>query len=167
MEIAENIAYPDGMPGQSLFENRGLLGHELGHHWWGDAVTPYVHNDMWIKEGPAEYTGHLVEEWLGGTEAFVNAVKNNQFDVLKNSHVQDGGFQPLSPMPDPYIYGHHTYYKGAAVLHNLRGYLGDSLFRQTMQGVQQQFADSAVDANAFRDALELVSRADLDPVFDA
>ncbi len=167
LEIPTNVAYPDFMTSQPIADNRALFSHELGHHWWGDAVTPYVHNDMWIKEGPAEYTGHLVEEWLGGTEAFVNAVKNNQFDVLKNSHVQDGGFQPLSPMPDPYIYGHHTYYKGAAVLHNLRGYLGDSLFRQTMQGVQQQFADSAVDANAFRDALELVSGADLDPFFDA
>ncbi|MBK8338885.1 MAG: hypothetical protein IPK99_02215 [Flavobacteriales bacterium] len=167
LEIPTNVAYPQFMTNQPVADNRALFSHELGHHWWGDAVTPYVHNDMWIKEGPAEYTGHLVEEWLGGTEAFVNAVKNNQYDVLKNSHLQDGGFQPLSPMPDPYIYGHHTYYKGASVLHNLRGYLGDTLFQQTMLGVQQQFADSAVDANGFRDALELVSGVDLDPFFNA
>ena len=167
LEIPTNVAYPDFMTGQPVADNRALFTHELGHHWWGDAVTPYVHNDMWIKEGPAEYSGHLVEEWIGGTEAFVAAVKNNQLDVLKNSHLQDGGFQPLSPMPDPYIYGHHTYYKGAAVMHNLRGYLGDSLFRQTLQGVQQQFSDSAVDANGFRDALESVAGVDLDPFFNA
>ena len=40
LEIAQNIAYPDFMPGQSLFNNRGLLAHELGHQWWGIRVSP-------------------------------------------------------------------------------------------------------------------------------
>ncbi|MEO8588707.1 MAG: M1 family aminopeptidase, partial [Flavobacteriales bacterium] len=125
LEIPTNVAYPDFMTTQSVSSNRGLFTHELGHHWWGDVVTPHIHNDMWLKEGPAEYSAHLIEEWIGGEAAFVKVVKDNQLYVLKQAHVDDGGFQPLSPMPDEYIYGTHTYYKGAAVVHNLRGYLGD------------------------------------------
>lgn len=167
LEIPENVAYPDFMNSQSLFDNRGLFGHELGHHWWGDAVTPRTHNDMWFKEGPAEYSGHLLEEWAFGEEAFVDVVKDNHLYVLEQAHLQDGGFQALSPMPDPYIYGLHTYYKGASVLHNLRGYLGDTLFRQAMHAVQLAHANSTLDATGFKDALEVATGADLDPFFDA
>src|SRR5690606_25967486 len=166
LEIPTNIAYPDFMTGQSLFQNRGLFTHELGHHWWGDMVTPHTQQDMWLKEGPAEYAGHLVEEWLGGESAFVDVVKDNQLYVLKNAHMQDGGFQPLSPMPDPHIYGLTTYYKGASVMHNMRGYLGDSMFRQGMEEVQQLHAYSTLDAAGFRDALQASTGYDLHPFFE-
>ncbi|HEY0978522.1 MAG TPA: M1 family aminopeptidase [Flavobacteriales bacterium] len=165
LEIPSNIAYPDFMTTQSDADNRALFAHELGHHWWGDMVTPYTHNDMWVKEGPAEYSGHLLEEWIDGPQGLVEAVKSNQLYVLRQAHLQDGGFQALSPMPDEHIYGLHTYYKGASVMHNLRGYLGDTLFRQAMQGVQVEAAFSALSAEGFRDALELVSGADLHPFF--
>jgi len=165
LEIPTNIAYPDFMPTQSFAENRGLFTHELGHHWWGDMVTPRTQQDMWLKEGPAEYSGHLVEEWLGGEAQFTDVVKDNQLYVLKQAHIQDGGFQPLSPMPDPYIYGLTTYYKGASVMHNLRGYLGDTLFRQGMHDAQQQHAYETLDAAGFRDALEATTGYDLHPFF--
>lgn len=165
LEIPTNIAFPDFMTAQPQADNRGLLSHELGHHWWGDMVTPRTQQDMWLKEGPAEYSKHLVEEWIGGQPAFVNAVKDNQLYVLKNADAQDGGFQPLSPMPDPYIYGLTTYYKGASVVHNLRGYLGDTLFRQGMHQVQQLHAYTTLDAAGFRDALEATTGYDLHPFF--
>jgi len=165
LEIAENIAYPDFMPEQSLFDNRGLFGHELGHHWWGDNVTPRIHNHMWLKEGPAEYSGHLLEEWAFGHDAFVDVVKDNMKYVLEEAHLQDGGFQALSPMPDEHIYGLHTYYKGAAVMHNLRGYLGDTLFRQGMSAVQLDLALSAMDPAGFQAALEASTGADLSDFF--
>ncbi|HMN06163.1 MAG TPA: M1 family aminopeptidase [Flavobacteriales bacterium] len=165
LEIPTNIAYPDFMPGQPQADNRRLLTHELGHHWWGNIVTPHTQQDMWLKEGPAEYSAHLVEEWVGGPTALRNTVNDNQLRVLKTAHVQDGGFQALSPMPDPYIYGIHTYYKGASVLHNLRGYLGDSLFRQGMHDVQLLYAYQTLDAAGFRDALEASTGYDLHPFF--
>ena len=91
MEIATNVAYPEFMNNESLMENRGLFAHELAHHWWGNKVTPRTHNDMWLKEGPAEYSGHLLEEWAFGDEAFVDVVKDNHLDVLTNAHLDDGG----------------------------------------------------------------------------
>ena len=165
LEIPTNIAYPDFMPTQSLLDNRGLFTHELGHHWWGNMVTPHTQQDMWLKEGPAEYSAHLVEEWIGGQAAFDAVVKDNQLYVLRQANNQDGGYQPLSPMPDPYIYGITTYNKGAAVLHNLRGYLGDTLFRQGMYDAQTAHAYSTLDAAGFRDALEASTGYDLHPFF--
>lgn len=165
LEIPTNIAFPDFMPTQTQAQNRRLLTHELGHSWWGDMVTPRTQQDMWLKEGPAEYSAHLVEEWIGGEEAFVNTVKDNQLYVLQRAHMQDGGFQPLSPMPDPYIYGLTTYYKGASVMHNLRGYMGDTLFSQAMHDIQAAHAYQTLDAIGFRDALEASSGLDLGPFF--
>jgi aminopeptidase N len=165
LEIPTNITYPDFMPSQSVLENRGLFTHELGHHWWGDLVTPRTQQDMWMKEGPAEYSAHLIEEWLGGQTAFENIVKDNQLYVLREANVQDGGFQPLSPMPDEYIYGLTTYYKGAAVMHNLRGYLGDTLFRQAMHDVLAAHSYETLDAAGLRDALEASTGYDLHPFF--
>jgi hypothetical protein len=167
LEIPTNIAYPQFMTGQTNQRNRELLAHELGHQWWGDMVTPYIHNDMWLKEGPAEYTSHLVEEWISGRPGLVKAVKDNLIFILRQAHVDDDGFQALSPMPDPHIYGTHTYYKGAAVMHNLRGYLGDEVFRQAMRDIQTQFAYTTITAEGFKDHLETVTGQDLDPFFDA
>lgn len=167
LEIPTNIAYPDFMTGQSVLENRALFTHELGHHWWGDHITPHVHNDMWLKEGPAEYSGHLIEEWIGGRTPFIKAVKDNHNFILRQAHRDDDGFQPLSPMPDPHIYGTHTYKKGASVMHNLRGYLGDALFQQALRGVQADHAERTITAAQFRDALEAHSGVDLHPFFDA
>ncbi len=166
LEIPTNIAYPAFMTGESIAANNRLLTHELAHHWWGDAVTPYIHNDMWLKEGPAEYSAHLLEEWLYGEEEFIDIVKDNQLDVLENAHIDDGTFQALSPMPDEYIYGTHTYYKGASVMHNLRGYMGDELFRQAMSGVQENLEYQTMTPEQFRDELEAESGYDLHPFFD-
>lgn len=167
LEIPTNVAYPDFMTGQPVSQNRRLLTHELGHHWWGDVVTPCLHNHMWLKEGPAEYSAHLVEEWNGGYAGLEKAVKDNLVFVLRQAHVNDDGHQALSPMPDEHIYGTHTYYKGAAVMHNLRGYLGDSLFRHAMRTLQVELANTTMCPDAFRLALEQATGADLQPFFDA
>ena len=166
LEIPTNIAYPQYMVDQSIISNNNLLSHELGHHWWGDIVTPHIHNDMWLKEGPAEYCSHLLTEWLYGQEDFVDQVKTNQLDVLRNAHIDDEGFYALSPMPDPVIYGTHTYYKGASVMHNLRAYMGDELFRTAMTAMQTNHMYEDVTPEQFRDYLEEASGLELNDFFD-
>lgn len=166
LEIVTNIAYPTSMLSAALISNGRLSSHELGHHWWGDHIALATHNDMWLKEGPAEYSAHLYVEWTYGEQDFIDAVKSNQLFVLEEAAEQDGGYFALSPMPDPQIYGRHTYYKGAAVLHNLRGYLGDDLFRVAMTEVQQNHGEESFTPDSFRDWLEDASSEDLNPFFD-
>lgn len=167
LEIPTNIAYPVFMVGEGLVSNGGLFSHELGHHWWGDLVAPTLHNHMWLKEGPAEYSSHLFVEWKDGEEAFIETVKDNQLFVLEQAHIDDNGFHPMSPMPDEEIYGRHTYYKGASVLHNLRAYLGDELFRSGMQSVIATLYDSHMDATLFAETLESATGVDMAPFFNA
>ena len=167
LEIPTNIAYPRSMMEQSNFANGDLFAHELGHHWWGDLVAPTIHNHMWLKEGPAEYSSHLFVEWKDGHEAFVDLVKDNQQFVLEECHVQDEGFHPLSPMPDEHIYGRHTYYKGASIIHNLRAYLGDEVFRTASHDVIAARFDSHMDVADFELLLEEATGEDLTPFFEA
>ena len=167
LEIPTNIAYPRFMMEQSNFANGDLFAHELGHHWWGDLVAPTIHNHMWLKEGPAEYSSHLFVEWKDGHNAFVDLVKDNQLFVLEECHIQDEGFHPLSPMPDAHIYGRHTYYKGASILHNLRAYLGDSLFREASQDVIAARYDSHMDVADFEELLEASTGMNMTPFFEA
>ena len=167
LEIPTNIAYPQFMVGEGLVANGDLFSHELGHHWWGDLVAPTIHNHMWLKEGPAEYSSHLFVEWKDGPEEFVEVVKDNQQFVLEECHLQDNGFYPLSPMPDEEIYGRHTYYKGASIVHNLRAYLGDELFRSSMQSVIAEHFDSHMDADVFEQTLEDITGVDMTPWFEA
>ena len=166
LEIPTNIAYPQFMLNESLNSNGELFSHELGHYWWGDVVTMVVHNDMWIKEGPAEYSSFLFYEFRDGRDEFIDVIKDNQLFILESVHIQDGGFFPLSPMPDPVIYGRHTYQKGASVLHNLRGYLGDELFRQGMSAIQANNAFSNMRPEDFRDLLNEYTGEDLTSFFE-
>jgi len=167
LEVPTNIAYPKFMIGESVGANGDLFAHELGHHWWGDLVAPSIHNHMWIKEGPAEYSSHLFIELKDGHEEFVKLIKDNQKFVLEECHIQDDGFHPLSPMPDEHIYGRHTYYKGASIHHNLRAYLGDDTYRNACQNVIATHFDSHMDAEVFMETLEGFTELDLQPFFDA
>ncbi|WP_306641217.1 M1 family aminopeptidase [Sanyastnella coralliicola] len=166
LEIPTNIAYPQFMANESLNSNAELFTHELGHYWWGDVITMIEHNHMWIKEGPAEYSSQLFFEWRDGWEEFTDVVKDNQLFVLEECHVQDNGFHAMSPMPDEEIYGRTTYQKGASVLHNLRAYLGDELFRDGMMTMQESMPYSNVNAAEFRDSLSMYTGYDLTDFFD-
>ena len=165
MEHPTAVAYPSSSI-QNGSTNLGLITHELGHHWWGNITTMTTENDMWIKEGPASYSEQQIIEYLEGPKAFQQAVLSNNVNMLRTAHVADGDFLALSPMDDAHIYGRHTYDKGAAMIHNLRGYLGDSLFRLGMQYVLQERAFGTISGPEFRDELMAGTGFDLNPFFD-
>src|SRR5690606_13558156 len=78
MEHPTNIAYPVNVAvGGNTASHRRLMTHELGHCWWGDVVTLKGPYDMWIKEGNAEYSAHLLTEYTSGIQPFINEVKSN------------------------------------------------------------------------------------------
>jgi aminopeptidase N len=168
MEHSTLIAYPDFIidDGPSFSMNR-LMAHELGHHWWGNITTLSCPSDMWIKEGNAEYSAHLFTEHTFGREAFVKQVKDNHYSiVLRQAHIEDEGYWPLSGIPYEHTYGTHTYNKGASIMHNLRGYLGDSLFHLGMQSMLEAYQYQAVDASLFRDHLSQATGVDMSSFFN-
>jgi aminopeptidase N len=169
MEHCTNIAYPVSIAtnGPTPGQNR-LAAHELAHHWWGNMLTLSSPANMWIKEGNAEYGAHLMTEYTFGQEYFVDVVKDNHLNnVLVSAHVDDGAFLPLSGIPYQNTYGTHTYRKGASMMHNLRGYLGDDKFRSGMSAMLQHFKYQSINAEDFRDYLSDETGVDLNPFFDA
>lgn len=152
MEHATNIAYPKAtLNGALTYET--LMAHELSHHWWGDNVTCETAEDMWINEGMASYCEHLFTEHTYGWNAYIADVKENHYNVLQNAHLAEGGYLAVSGIPHVYTYGDHVYKKGASVAHNLRWYLGDSLFRTGMTSVLDSFQFSSLNSSQLRDQL--------------
>jgi len=164
MEHATNIAYMRAAVDGTLgFET--LMAHELSHHWWGNLMTCSTAEDMWLNEGWASYCEHLFLENVYGQQDYIDAVTDNFLDVLQNSHINEGGYRVVSDIPHEHTYGTHVYNKGAVVAHNLRAYLGDSLFREGLRAVfaENQFDDwSSAD---LRDALSGATGYPLDDFF--
>jgi hypothetical protein len=165
MEHATNIAIMrSAINGTTA--NESLWAHELSHHWWGDLATCTGAEDMWLNEGWAVYSEHLLKEWLDGAEAYRAAVEANFLNVLEKTHVEEGGYRAVSGLPHNLTYGQHTYNKGAVVAHNLRGYLGDSLFRH---GIRQALAETSFSdwsSAELREKLEAATGQDLTSFFE-
>lgn len=165
MEHATNVAIGRAfIDGTSSFET--LWAHELTHMWWGDLATCSTAEDMWLNEGWASYGEHLFLEKAYGKSQYLDAVVTNHLNVLQNAHVNEGGYRAVSGLPHSLTYGAHVYNKGASVAHNLRGYLGDSLFRIGCREAlaNNRFADWS--SAGLRDKLEEATGADLHDFFN-
>lgn len=118
---------------------RGLIAHELGHHWFGNKVTCASWNDIWINEGFATYMEGLVIENFDGESTFTNWKDN----LIWNITSQPGGsvYVPESDIfnVNRIFSGRLSYNKGAMVVNMLRWKLGDTNF---FQGLRNFLADT-------------------------
>jgi hypothetical protein len=165
MEHATNIAYPRITANGSLLY-QSLMAHELSHHWWGDWVTTSSASEMWINEGFARWCEAIFFEELNGYSSYLNEVRKNHFNVLRSAHVKDEGHYPMNQVPHSHTYGDHSYNKGADMIHTMRGYMGDTLFYQGLQYIQQEFAEAHITSEQFRDAMITATGFDLNPFFE-
>lgn len=152
MEHATCIMYPSLTVDGSL-QYETLMAHELSHHWWGDLVTCKTAGDMWINEGIAAYSESLFLDHVYGYDEYINNLKNTHEQVLQSTAFKDGGFFPISGVPENVTYGSTTYDKGATMMHNMRTYMGDTDFFSGLKAIQDHYAFQNIDATEFRDAL--------------
>jgi aminopeptidase N len=100
-----------------------LLHHELGHEWFGNKMSVGDWADMWIHEGFTAYGDWLFYDEHGGSEAYFAQAAS----VLQSiPHDKPVVGHPNSTEEEAY-HG-EIYTKGAAVVHGLRGVLGDDVF---------------------------------------
>ena len=161
MEHAGMIHLPRTLANANL-SGEDIIAHELAHMWFGNAVTTKTAEDMWINEGFAEFGSHFYEEKIYGRPQYVNTVQNNQALVLKQARQNDGGHLALSGVNQNQTYGTHTYQKGAMVAHNLREFLGDSLFSYAVKQLIATNTFGNYDANSFKESFENSTGIDLD-----
>ena len=164
MEHPTNISYPSSIANGSL-TYEATMAHELAHHWWGDQITCARAEEMYINEGFAEYLSYLFLEHVYGRERYLDKIRENHHDMVWNSHLQDDGWWALADMPQDHTYGAITYNKGADVLHTLRSYLGDTLFRSGLTTFLEQHAFAPVTTQMLRDHLTATTGVDMTDFF--
>ena len=106
-----------------------VVAHELAHQWYGDMITCKDWHHVWLNEGFATYAEALYIEAKNGKQAYDQEIQINMNLVFSR-----GGTIWVEDISDPYnIFNLLIYYKGAVILHMLRGIVGDSTFFNIMK----------------------------------
>lgn len=163
MEHATSVAFPIN----ALLATEDIMAHELSHSWFGNLVTCENAGEMWLNEGWASYCEAVYFEALQDSNAYKNYVRANHSDVLRRAHINDGGYFAVSGIDESHTYGSTVYSKGASIVHNLRKYMGDSLFFPAVKQYLADYAFRHANSDSLRMALEAHSGKSLGDWFDA
>lgn len=146
--------------------NRGLIGHELAHQWFGDKVTCKSWKDIWLNEGFATYSAALINDF-GVNESAWNSWK---ISTINSVTTQSGGSLKVDDTTSvSRIFDQRlSYEKGAYVLHMLRGMLGDDVFFTACRNYlsDSQLAYGYASTADLKHHLEIQSGKTLDSFFN-
>lgn len=105
--------------------------HELGHQWFGDALTCATWTDIWLNEGFASYSEALYAEWKGYNN-LPPGLASYQSYMLSQNYLEGGTIHLRDTTSVPAIFDRIVYDKGSWLLHMLRGALGDDDFFESL-----------------------------------
>ena len=169
MESATAIFYSDvSVTGERSVRWRNVIIHELAHQWFGNCVTEYDWDDVWLSEGFATYFTLMFREHAYGRDDFVmglNNAKENVYNFYKDNKDAPIIHDNLKDMKDVLSYS-LQYQKGAWVLHMLRNYIGEDAFRQGIRNYYKKYFNLNTTTDQFKFVMEKVSNVDLDKFFD-
>jgi len=141
------------------------IAHEMSHMWWGDMVTCFGWQNVWLNEGFATYSDALYLERREGHGAFVNEMifrRNDYFDgEAVNPH-------PIYDPPDNSIFEwSHCYCKGSWVLHMIRYLCGhDTTWLNLLATYRDSFAYKNASTDDLNRIMNQVLNGDYDWFFD-
>lgn len=169
MEAATAIFYGDAsVTGERDVRWRNVIIHEVAHQWFGNSVTEYDWDDIWLSEGFATYFTLLFIEHQYGRDEFIERLQvsrdrirdfmavNPDYRVV-HDNLSDMGLVTSGP---------GTYQKGSWTLHMLRGVVGEDAFWAGIQAYYREFRDGSATTADFRRAMEEASGLDLRTFFD-
>ncbi|MYC89235.1 MAG: M1 family peptidase [Gemmatimonadales bacterium] len=169
MEAATAIFYGDAsVTGERDVRWRNVIIHEVAHQWFGNAVTEYDWDDVWLSEGFATYFTLLFIEHQYGRDEFIERLKVSR-DRIRDFMLVNPDYrivhENLSDM-GLVTSGPGTYQKGSWVLHMLRGVVGEDAFWAGIQAYYREFRNLNATTADFRRAMEEASGLDLRTFFD-
>ena len=169
MEAATAIFYGDAsVTGERDVRWRNVIIHEVAHQWFGNAVTEYDWDDVWLSEGFATYFTLLFIEHQYGRDEFIERLKVSR-DRIRDFMAENPDYRivhdNLADM-SRVTSGPGTYQKGSWVLHMLRGVVGEDAFWAGIQAYYREFRDGNATTADFRRAMEEASGLDLRAFFD-
>jgi aminopeptidase N len=140
MENATAIFYDEKRYREKTF-GEPLVAHETAHQWFGDAVTEADWHHLWLSEGFATYLASLWRAHADGDSAFRAGMAAHAAAVFESKDSQ-------KPIVDTTasdllsLLNSNNYQKGAWVLHQLRGLIGDSAFFRGLRSYYTTYKDS-------------------------
>ena len=160
----DSVLFPFDPALSDRLRRASLIFHETAHQWFGDLVTMRWFDDLWLKEGFANFmaakaTAALISE----RDAW------NTFRALKTAAYRTDATHGTSPIRSPMAnlagaksaYGSIVYSKAPAVLRQAEHYLGEETFRAAVRGFLADHAFDSADWNDLVGAFERASGRDL------
>jgi aminopeptidase N len=168
MEAASAILYSENsVVGDRNERWRNVVIHEIAHQWFGNAVTEYDWDDVWLSEGFATYFTLLFIEHAYGRDAFQAGLADSKGRVMA-FHEKNPGYRivhdNLNDMDK--VTSSHTYQKGSWILHMLRGMVGDEKFWSGIRSYYRKYMNSNATTADFRREMEEASGMDLTQFFE-
>ena len=168
MEAASAIFYgDDSVTGTRSTRWRNIIIHEIAHQWFGNAVTEYDWDDVWLSEGFATYFTLLFIEHEYGRDAFVDGLRSARNRVLTfyddnpDYRVVHDNLDDMSAITTGM-----QYQKGAWTLHMLRGLVGTETFWEGIRRYYANYFNGHASTDDFRRVMEETSGHELKWFFD-
>ena len=154
------VLFPSAPNETDILARAQLLFHETSHQWFGDSVTMKWFDDLWLKEGFANFMAAKAAEALLPAHSVWNA-----FHALKTTAYRTDVTQGTTPIYRPLsnlsaaksAYGNIVYAKAPAVLRQAEFYVGATVFRRAVRQFVKRHAYAAADWNDLVAALERAS----------
>ena len=157
-----------GMENQTISSmgafNDDIIAHELAHQWFGDKITCFNWENIWLNEGFATYGQAIYHEAAEGKVSYDNFIKT----TMSNAKQAVGSIYVIDVNNINAIFdGNRSYAKGCIVLHMLRGVVGDSVFFDILRtyAADTSFAYKNAVTKDFQNVAENVSGLDLEYFF--
>ncbi len=168
MEAASAILYGDNsVSGERRTRWRNVVIHEIAHQWFGNAVTEYDWDDVWLSEGFATYFTLLFIEHEYGRDAFLAGLQSSKKRVDDFYLINPGYSIVHDNLKDmAKVTSSQTYQKGSWVLHMLRGVVGTENFWKGIKSYYKKYQDSNATTGDFQREMEEASGMDLSVFFE-
>jgi len=158
------VLFPTEPSAGDLTRRAQLVFHETSHQWFGNLVTMRWFDDLWLKEGFANFmAAKATAELLPDVDAW------NAFNALKTSAYRTDATRGTTPirqrLPDlsaaKSAYGNIVYSKGPAVLRQAEYFLGEAVFERAVRDFVRRHAYAAADRRDLVRAFERASGRNL------
>ena len=164
------VLFPFVPSNPDLLRRAQLIFHEASHQWFGNLVTMRWFDDLWLKEGFANFMA------AKAAAAIVPQLEPwSAFHALKTNAYRTDATRGTTPLRQPLAnlsaaksaYGAIVYSKGPAVLRQAEFYLGEAAFRRAVRDFLERHAYGAADWSDLVRAFERASKRDLAAWADA